>query len=622
MCGICGFNWGDEALIARMTKKIHHRGPDASGTKSFENMSLGNTRLSIIDLSVNGNQPMFSDDGRFCIVYNGEVYNFLEIREQLVRKGYVFKSKTDTETVLKSYQEYGADCLHKFNGMYSIAIWDNLEKELFIARDRIGIKPLYYYLNNGKFVFASEIKCILEAECVSKDVNLQSMYHYLGYEFVPAPETMFKNIHKLPQGHYAIYKNNKLDIRKYWELQFKPHKMNEEEISDKLYTLLETSVKRRLLCDVPLGVFLSGGLDSSTLVGYVSKLYPSKVKTFSIGYKDASFSELPYAKQVSDFFHTEHNVLMIDPVSPNDIEDTLYHLDEPMTDLSTIPFRLICKKAREQVKVCLSGEGGDEVLLGYDRFKAAKLNSYYNFIPSVVREKFLNKLIMSLPDQPQKKGAINMLKRFIEGSMYPKAVGAMRWQYFMNNDIESNIFRKDILSSIKKNAFEPIYNFKKICNSTDSVEQDIFVDIKLTMADSVLMKVDKMSMANALEVRVPFLDYEVVEFCAGIPSDMKLKGFNTKHILRKTLKKHNFLPDNIIYRGKQGYSLPVKNWLREDMKDFMISLLSTSPIIKETLNTHYVEVLINEHLKRTHNHNHILWCLINLALWYKRFWGK
>ena len=562
---------------------------------------------------------MSGSDGKKWIVYNGEVYSFPQIKKELQSKGYKFNSNTDTEVVLKSYEEYGPKCLEKFNGMFAFAIWDEEKKELFLARDRIGIKPLYYYFKDGKLIFGSEIKSILEADCVKKEVNLQSMYYYLGYEFVPAPDTMFKNIYKLRQGHYAIFKNGNLEITKYWDLKFKPEITDEDEAVDRIFKALETSVKRRLISDVPLGVFLSGGLDSSTVVGFVSRLYPKKVQTFSIGYRDKTFSELPYAKIVSDFFGTEHNVLMIDPISPDEIEKSLYHLDEPMTDLSTIPFNLICRKAREKVKVCLSGEGGDEMFLGYDRLKAARMNRYYKIFPSFFRKKIVAPLILKLPDQPQKKGAINILKRFIEGTLYPEEAGAMRWQYFLNPKIEQNIFNESSRSNISFTPFDPIYYFSRICNSDLQIDKDIYVDIKLTMADSVLMKVDKMSMATSLEVRVPFLDHEVAELCASIPANLKLKNLTTKYILRKTLKKYNFLPESIIYRGKQGYSLPVKNWLREELKDYMIDLFKNSPIIKENFNNSYLSDLVKEHLELKHNHNHILWALINLSLWYKKF---
>ena len=622
MCGICGFNWKDEKLIKRMVEKIRHRGPDAQGTKTFEEASIANARLSIIDLSPKGNQPMSNDDGTKWIVYNGEIYNFPEIRKELEKKGYKFKSSTDTEVVLKSYEEYGVKCLDKFNGMFGFAIWDIRKKELFIARDRIGIKPLYYYYKNGDLIFGSEIKTILESEKVSKKINLQSLYYYLGYEFVPAPLTLFENIYKLPQGHYAVLKEGNLTVKKYWDLNFEHKNLSEEEFAEELFEILKESVRKRLISDVPVGVFLSGGLDSSTVTGFVAQMYGKKLQTFSIGYDDPTFSELPYAEKISKYFNTEHNVLIIKPISPEDIEKSIYHLDEPMTDLSTIPFYLISCKAREQVKVCLSGEGGDEIFLGYDRFKAAKLNSYYGIIPKFIRTKLIAPLILSLPDQPQKKGAINMLKRFIEGSLYPDEVGAMRWQFFMNPSIEKNIFSDRIYENVKRDPFEPIYKMRKACSSNNNIEKDIYVDIKLTMADSVLMKVDKMSMATSLEVRVPFLDHKVVEYCASIPPELKLKGFTTKYILRKSLERKKFYPKDMIYRGKQGYSLPVKNWLRNEMKDYMLSLFNESRLINQFINKKYLNTLINEHLSKKHNHNHILWALINAAIWHKKFFKE
>jgi asparagine synthase (glutamine-hydrolysing) len=624
MYRIYGFNWNDEKLIRKMAGKTDSAGPGGNGIKVFPSFSIGSSCISETSFSgkesryVQG-QPVSADDGKLWIVYNGEVYNFPELKEELIAKGYKFNTTSDAEVVLKSYQEYGPACLEKFNGMFAFAIRDEEKKELFLARDRMGIKPLYYYLKDGKFIFGSDIKSILEADCVKKEVNLQSMYYYLGYEFVPAPDTMFKNIYKLRQGHYAILKDGNLNIKEYWDLNFKPEIFDEDEAADRIFKAIEESIKRRLTDNVPPGVFLSGGLDSSTITGFVARAYPEKIQTFSIGYRDKSFSELPYARMVSDFFNTEHNVLMIDPICPEDIEKILYNLDEPMTDLSTIPFYLICCKAREKVPVCLSGEGGDEMFVGYDRLKAARLSRYYNILPPFIRRKVMTPLILKLPDQPQKKGAINMLKRFVEGTLYLEDVGAMRWQYFLNPKIEKNIFNEHSRKNITFTPFEPVYYFSRKCNSNLQVDKDIYVDIKLTMADSVLMKVERMSTAASLQVRVPFLDHELAELCATIPANLKLNKLTTKYILRKALKKYDFLPEDIINRSKQGYSLPVKNWLREELKDYMIDLLKNSPVIKENFDSSYIDLLMKEHIQSKHNHNHILWALMNLSLWYKKF---
>jgi asparagine synthase (glutamine-hydrolysing) len=390
-----------------------------------------------------------------------------------------------------------------------------------------------------------------------------------------------------------------------------------EYYEEQFREMLRASVQKQLVSDVPLGVFLSGGLDSSAIVAFMSQCGVDPIRTFSLGYEDPSFSELDYASQVSQQFNTKHTVLMIDPVKPDLIEEAVWHLDEPMTELSAIPFYLICQKAREQVKVCLSGEGGDEALVGYDRFKASKLNGYYELIPGWVRRGVVAPLVNALPDQPQKKGAINMLKRFIEGGLLPPEGEHMRWQYFGMPGEEQQLFAQSLLSQIDRDPFAPIRSLSAHCNSNRRLDREIYVDLKSTMPDSLLMKADKMSMAHGLEVRVPFLDYEFVEFCATIPGDLKLQGFTTKKIFRSAMK--GILPDTIRTRGKQGYSLPIKNWLREDLKDYMVEVLDSSSLLREAFNPSYIQRLVKEHLEYRANHNHILWALMNLAIWHRMF---
>ncbi|GIW54484.1 MAG: hypothetical protein KatS3mg082_0888 [Nitrospiraceae bacterium] len=384
-----------------------------------------------------------------------------------------------------------------------------------------------------------------------------------------------------------------------------------------LRDLLTDSVKKRLISDVPLGVFLSGGLDSSAVVSLMSRCGVQPIKTFSLGYADPTFSELDYARVIARQFKTEHREIIIDPVTPEIIEETVWHLDEPMTDLSTIPFYLICKKAREHVTVCLSGEGGDEVLVGYDRFKASKAHHYYSLVPEWIRRGVIAPLVDALPDQPQKKGAINMLKRFIQGGLLPDEAGHVRWQYFGMPGKDQELFAAQILAGCGRDPFEPIRLQAANCNSAVRLDREIYVDLKFIMPESILMKVDKMSMAHALEVREPFLDYRLVEFCATIPADLKLEGFTTKSIFRSAM--NGILPDQIRTRGKQGYSLPIKNWLRQELREYMTDLLSSSPLMKEAFNFTYIRQLIDEHQAYRANHNHILWALINLAVWHKLF---
>ncbi len=619
MCGIAGFNWEDRELCARMTEAIAHRGPDQDGIWVGGGVSLGHRRLSILDLSVAGIQPMVNETGTLRIIYNGEVYNFMEVRAELEARGYTFRSRTDTEVILKAYEEWGKDCLARLNGMFAFAIHDLTTGEFFLVRDRLGIKPLYYSWKGGRFVFASEIKAILCAPGQARTPDPQSVFHYLGFEFVPAPRTMFEGIRKLPPSHYLILKPGAApEIVRYWDVEFEADEHDETYYRQGLIAHMDAAVKKRLVADVPLGVFLSGGTDSSAVVAFMRPYISGTLKAFTLGYSDPSFSELPYARQVARAFDCEQHELLIEPISIPLIETAAYFLDEPMTDLSTIPFLLICRRARSEVTVCLSGEGGDESFVGYDRFRAARFNEeVYTRIPAPLRRYLLSPLVRALPDQRQKKGAINIVKRFVAGAELPAAGGHMRWQYFLEPELARTLFQPHVLDMIDDEPFAPIARCLESCRGRDRLDREIYADLRFTMPDSVLMKVDKMSMSIALEVRVPFLDFELVHFAASIPGRYKLRGLTTKAIMRDALKGR--LPDNIVWRKKQGYSFPIKNWLREELRDYMRDLLNASPIIRHHLNVAVVNRLISEHLARTHNHNHILWSLVNLAVWHKIF---
>ncbi len=618
MCGITGFNWNDPELIQKMTTVITHRGPDQEGTWSAEGISLGHRRLSIIDLSEDGRQPMCNEDGSVQLAFNGEIYNFKELRSELTAKGHIFKSESDSEVIVHAYEEYGMECLDKLQGMFAFAIWDTKRRRLLLARDRIGIKPLYYYQKDDKLIFASEIKAILEHPDVPRKVNQQALYDYLGFEFVPAPETMFASIRKLKAGEYLLYEKGEARVSTWWDMTFRPTLTEpRERVVEEERDLLDRSVKSHLVSDVPLGVFLSGGLDSSALVAMMRKHISGRIQTFTIGYKDKSFSEVEYAEQVAKYLDTDHKVLTIETMDQASVEKSLWHLDEPMTDLSAIPLMFVCEEARKHVTVCLSGEGGDESFAGYDRFKASKLDRMYSIIPGPLRKSIISPLVGKLPDQAQKKGAINMLKRFIEGSDLPKEAEHLRWQYFSNADQDAALYQSGFKSAVNMDPFYRIRETMKTCDAQDIVNREIYLDMRFMMTDSVLMKVDKMSMANSLEVRVPLLDHEFIEYIARIRGDWKLQGTETKAILRSALD--GMLPPNIVRRGKQGYSLPVKQLLRDDLKDYMIGLLNESSIIKHTMNMDYVNTLIQDHLDMKRNNNHILWALMNVAIWQNRF---
>jgi len=619
MCGICGFNWNDEHLARAMAERITHRGPDQEGVFVTDKMSLAFRRLSIIDLSENGAQPMANEDGTVHLVFNGEIYNFQELRDQLKQKGHTFKSRTDSEVIIHAYEEYGDGCVDHLRGMFGFAIFDQSRDRLLLARDRIGIKPLYYTFQNGRFLFASEIKSILADPQVNRQVNYQALYDYLGFEFVPAPQTMFADIHKLPAGHLLIFENGQVNVRQYWDLRFTGYGPTPsfDEAVEELRSQLDAAVKSHLVADVPLGVFLSGGLDSSCLVALMRRHISGPLKTFTIGYEDKSFSELDYAAIVARHCETDHQVLMLDTLNSDYVEKTLWHLDEPMTDLSTVPLYLLCKQAREHVTVCLSGEGADESFAGYDRFKASRMNRFFWLIPTPLRRQVIGRLIGMLPDQPQKKGAINMLKRFVEGANLDPAGQHLRWQYFLNTTLENNLFQESFKNRISMDPFRQIREMAARCDATDQVNREIYLDMRFMMTDSVLMKVDRMSMASSLEIRVPLLDHVLVEFLASLPGSWKLHGMTTKYIFRKALE--GLLPEKIVYRGKQGYSLPVKHLLRGELKQYMIERLHDSAILAETMNRAYMDRLIEEHCSGRQNHNHILWALLNVAIWHDRF---
>jgi asparagine synthase (glutamine-hydrolysing) len=617
MCGIAGISWRDGRLVRRMAAAIAHRGPDAEGFYVDEGVSLGFRRLAIIDLSEAGRQPMSGCDERVRVVYNGEIYNFAEVRRDLEARGHRFRSRCDTEVILHAYEEEGPDCVHRFNGMFAFAVWDGRTGELLLARDRLGVKPLYYWLSGGRLAFASEIKALLEVPEVSREVDPQSLYHYVGYEFVPAPDTIFRDVKKLPPGHHARFRDGRLELARYWDLAFEPDARPSAEIESRMRDLLADAVRLRLIADVPLGVFLSGGLDSSTVVALMHRAGVDPIQSFSLGYDDPTFSELAYARLVARQFGTVHRELIVEPVTPELVETAVWHLDEPMTDLSTIPFYLICKRAREHVTVCLSGEGGDEVLVGYDRFRASKLHRYYARLPKRLRHDVIGPLVERLPDRAQKKGPVNLLKRFVQGGLLPEEGEHMRWQFFGGPARDGALFNREFRREIALDPFAPIRRHVERFGSDDRLAREVYVDLMFTMPDSVLMKVDKSSMAHALEVRVPFLDYRFVEFCATIPSDLKLSGLTTKAVFRRAMR--GLLPEAIRRRGKQGYSLPIKNWLRHELRGYMTDLLLGSPLVRRAFDLDEVRRLMREHQERRANHSHVLWALINLAVWHRLF---
>ena len=623
MCGITGIVYRDRHKpvslddLKKMCTTLVHRGPDDEGFFVDRNVGLGMRRLNVIDL-VTGHQPISNEDGRIWIVFNGEIYNYPELRKELENKGHKFSTNSDTETIVHAYEEHGEDCVKKLNGMFAFAIWDGCHQKLVLARDRLGVKPLYYFVNNQCLVFGSELKAILECKEVPRAIDFEALDSFLTFEYVPAPLSIFEGIKKLPAGHTLVLQEGDVSLRLYWDVPFQRLKGDEEELSQMLYDLLQDSVRMRLVSDVSLGAFLSGGIDSSTIVCLMSECIDRPVKTFSIGFDDHSYNELEYARAVAHHFNTDHYELTIQPDIVNLVENLISYLDEPLADVSIFPTYLVSQLARQNVTVVLSGDGGDELFAGYEWYLAEKIERYYRRLPSVLRNRWIPDVIGRIPPSSRKKGFTNKLKRFVEGSTLPDSLEHFRWNIFLTNQKRNYLYSEELKRSLDHHdPCSKWMTYLKTFEEADPLWRQQFADIKTYLADDILVKVDRMSMANSLEARTPYLDYRVVEFAAGLPSALKLNGFQTKYLL-----KGKRLPQAVINRGKEGFSIPIKNWLRAELRPLMLDLLCTRQIKKRGyFNSHCVDELVAEHLEGRQNHSHRLWALMVFELWYGKYLG-
>lgn len=623
MCGICGVvNIEHEDpvksdILKEMCDVIKHRGPDDEGFLLDGHVGIGMRRLSIIDLNT-GKQPISNENGSVWIVFNGEIYNHIELRHELEKKGHQFKTKTDTEAIVHAYEEWGENCVQKLNGMFGFAIWDKRKQMMFIARDRIGIKPMYYFFDGKRLIFGSELKSILKAEDIPKRVDLQALDNFLTFEYIPAPLSIFQDIKKLPAGYYLTLRNGNIKVRNYWELNFQANGLDERSVQNNLKELLQDAVKIRLMSDVPLGAFLSGGIDSSTTVALMAQVMDQPVKTFSIGFEDSTYNELEYARMIAKKFNTDHHEFIIKPDAVELTEQLIGFLDEPFGDFSIFPTYLVSKMARDYVTVVLSGDGGDELFAGYDPYIADRLFAKYAKIPRFIRNGVIAKMADIIPPTSKKKGFINRTKRFIEGAKLPEDLHHTRWMIFLQELEKEMLYADDMKSGITENdpyKFIRHYFANSAYNKNDEVSRQLYVDIKTYLVDDILVKVDRMSMATSLEARVPFLDHRFVEFSATIPSSMKLKSNMTKYILKKSME--DILPHDILYRGKEGFSIPIKNWLKNELKPMLTDTLSTEKVKREGFfNPDYINRLIKEHLKGKENHSHRLWALMMFGMWY------
>ncbi len=625
MCGICGIYKPDgmkinPRLIEDMYQTMQHRGPDDQGLYVDENIALGMRRLSIIDLH-GGAQPIYNEDRTVAIILNGEIYNFHELRMELINKGHLFKTKSDTETVVHLYEEYGINCLNYLRGMFAFAIWDARLKRLFIARDRIGIKPLYYALINGFFIFASEMKAILQFMkknySFNKEIDYTALNHYLLFQYIPGPRTIFKKIKKLLPGNYIIYGSeyDSLKINSYWQLPYpKVNKGGKESYYiEKLDALLEESIKLRLISDVPLGVFLSGGIDSSTIVAKVCQLKNQKLKTFSIGFKDQpSYDETKYARQVSSIMRTDHYELLLDGNSIEYLPKLIWHLDEPFADRAALPTFLLSKLAREHVTVALSGEGGDEMFGGYRRYIVLYLAEKFHFLPSWLR----NTASILMPKFLQLFNLSSYFDRIAQPFISENYLGK---QSNLNEHQIQELCSYELMQLLSSSPMEsdrnehPL-NLLNLSKSSSLLGSAIYFDTRVWLPDNLLTKVDRMSMAVSLEARVPYLDHKLVEFAFSAPLNLKINNLRTKYIFKKVSSK--LLPKKIVYRRKQPFNVPLRFWFQGRKELLHDILLSSKAKSRGYFNYSYLENMINSTLNGKRSFEGELWNLLCLELWH------
>ncbi len=625
MCGICGVvsrngEWPvREVLLRHMNDTMVHRGPDDAGHYLDEQAGLAMRRLSIIDLST-GQQPISNEDGTVWIVFNGEIYNHQEIRHQLEGRGHVFATQSDTEAIVHGYEEYGDDIVNHLNGMFGFAIWDTRRHRLLVARDRLGIKPLYYYASPDRFIFGSELKAIIAHPDVPREIDFQALDQFLTLEYIPGPRSIFKNIHKLPPGHRLILEEGREPhVEQYWNVALQPDLKSDEAHIEALTELIRDAVKIRLMADVPLGAFLSGGIDSSTIVSFMSELMDRPVKTFSIGFGDPTYNELPYARMVAEAFGTQHYEEFLEADIHEMALRLVSHFDEPFGDFSIFPTFLVSEVARRFVTVALSGDGGDEIFGGYDTYVAQGLDQrYYGRLPRWLRQQALPRMMDLIPPQPAKKGRINKAKRFIEGGALPEAWQHTRWMMFMHDHDKRHLYNSDVRAAL--NGDTPgalIERYFEQAMHADKLAQQQYVDVKTYLVDDILVKVDRMSMAASLEARVPLLDHRVVEFALNLPPHLKLNGDETKVILRRVMA--NRLPEAVLNKPKEGFSIPLKHWLRGELRPLMNDLLAPDTVHRRGyFDPKTVARWVSEHQASQANHSHRLWALMVFELWHRQ----
>lgn len=638
MCGIAGWVNLDttdaprdntQAILHSMCERIVHRGPDSEGLWMDDRAALGMRRLSVIDLET-GDQPVFSCDRSVVVMMNGELYNYREVRATLEKRGHKFETKCDTEILPHLYEEYGDALVDHINGMFAFALWDTRKKKLLIARDRFGEKPLYYGVFDGKLIYASEPKALLAHPSVTAAIDLDALRHYLSFDYVPAPMSIYKGIHKLPAAHLLTVENGEVQTRRYWNLSWqKPDregglngKAPAKPLSrkaDELRSLLSDAVRMRLVSDVPLGILLSGGIDSSTVAAFATQHATGKIKTFSIGFEEDSFDESKYARLVAKYLGTEHHEEILSAEKAGDLVTEIGSwLDEPLSDGSLIPTYLLARFVRKHVTVALGGDGGDELFAGYPMYYAHKVAGYYSAIPEFIRNGLIEPVVNALPVSTKNMSFDYKAKRFVAASKFDAIARHHSWFGSFSLDKHQSLLTPDVLNNSNGDIYKGARELLALSDASTEIERMQFLDINFYLAEDILTKVDRAAMAVSLETRAPFLDPRVAQFAASIPLEYKLRGSNGKYILKEAVK--DILPASIINRPKKGFGIPIAEWLKGRLNPLLHDMLAPERLKSQGLfDPVYVQKIIREHETGTASHHKELWTLLVFQLWFDNY---
>ncbi len=628
MCGICGIRYFNSrekppvGLVQAMTDSIYHRGPDGEGAYIGEGIALSMRRLSIIDVA-GGQQPISNEDGSVQIVFNGEIYNHLELRKMLERVGHRFRTTTDTEVIVHLYEEYGVKCLDHLQGMFAFALWDERKQQLFVARDRLGIKPLFYYMDRDCFIFASEMKSILLHPSVQRDLDWNGVDAYFCYNFIPAPLTIYSKVRKLLPGHYMIVDPHGAKEVEYWDLSFKASPIKKiEEIEEGFTSLMKDAVKSHLMSEVPLGAFLSGGIDSGLIVALMAETMSEPIKTFTLGFGGkvgAYLDERGYAREVSRRYRTDHEEYSVLPDGEEILGRIVRSFDEPFADDSVIPTYYICGLARKKVTVALTGLGGDENFAGYERHLGLGVSEKMATIPKFVLQKILTPMILSLREEKGGHYRVNHLKRFIQAAGLPPAMRYQSYISAMPKEERRRLYSSEVSKKIDFDYVDSLgWLYFSRCDSDDVVNRALYQDMKMYLPDDILALSDRLSMYHSLELRVPFVDHRIIEFCAGIPSRLKIKGLRKKWLLTKIAKK--YLPSRVIDHRKQGFASPMAAWLNNDLKRFTEKMLDDRTIADQhVFDPRRIEIILSEHQTRRRLNDKSIFSLLMFQVWLNNF---